>query len=158
MMLSPKCCVSVSNKKIVYRHHVWMCPCGWNSVLKPMARSLVSDCYRETVERRPIPSPATMSNEEQAVFNRYTNTHSLSAHLLHCAWPCAMSKLRYRPIKKGREHVWTPHAAVLGDEGQSNLLSQLPELSVVTVTSRTHSADLLVCRSVQITCTTLNTD
>jgi len=93
-----------------------------------MARSLVSDCYRKTVESRPIPSPATMPNEEQAAFNRYMNTHSLSAHLLHCAWPLQCPSCDTGQLKKAREHVRTPHAAVLRDEGQSNLQSQLPEL------------------------------
>lgn len=72
-------CVSV----IVYCH-VWMCPCCWNSVLKPTARSLVSGRYRGTVERRPIPQPQTMSNKKQAGFTRYT--HAYCQHICSTAY------------------------------------------------------------------------
>lgn len=142
--------------------HVRTCPCGWNSVLKPTARSLVSGRYRGTVERRPIPPSETMSNKEQTGFNRYTHTHtrSLSAHLLHCVRPCEMSKLQYRPIKKRQRTCLdsTRSSSQRWGTEQSAVTTTTAELSVVTVTSRAHSADLLLWSGIQITHKTLNVD
>lgn len=102
-----------------------MCPCGKILSLNPwpdhLYQAVTEGQWKEGQSPHQQPCP---------IRNRLSST-DIHTHI-HCQHICSTA---YGPVqcpscdtgqlKKGREHVWTPHAAVLRDEGQSNLLSQL---------------------------------